>query len=62
MHGTLFAPAGAAPAAAVLVIGGSGGSEPSYVAGALSREGMAALSVAYFARPGLPPRLRGIPP
>jgi dienelactone hydrolase len=48
VHGTLFVPVGAAPAAAVLVIGGSGGSEPSYVAGALAREGMAALSVAYF--------------
>jgi dienelactone hydrolase len=60
VHGTLFVPAGAAPAAAVLVIGGSGGSEPSYVAGALAREGMAALSVAYFGRPGLPPRLHGI--
>ncbi|HET9968001.1 MAG TPA: hypothetical protein VFQ68_07160 [Streptosporangiaceae bacterium] len=43
------------------MIGGSGGSEPSYVAGALAREGMAALSVAYLARPGLPPQLRGIP-
>jgi dienelactone hydrolase len=60
VHGTLFLPAGAA-AAAVLVIGGSGGSEPSYVAGALAREGMAALSLAYFGRPGLPPQLAGIP-
>lgn len=39
VHGTLFVPAGAVPAAAVLVIGGSGGSEPSYVAEALAREG-----------------------
>jgi len=63
VHGTLFAPAdaGAAPAAAVLVIGGSGGSEPSYVAEALAGEGMTALSVAYFARPGLPDQLRDIP-
>jgi hypothetical protein len=42
------------------LIGGSGGSEPSYVSEALAREGVAALSVAYFARPGLPDRLRGI--
>lgn len=61
VHGTLFVPVGAVPVAAVLVIGGSGGSEPSYVAGALAREGMAALSVAYFGRPGLPSQLRGIP-
>ena len=38
VHGTLFVPVGAVPVAAVLVIGGSGGSEPSYVAGALARE------------------------
>jgi dienelactone hydrolase len=60
VHGTLFVPAGAVPAAAVLVIGGSGGSEPSYIAEALAREGMTAMSVAYFARPGLPRQLRGI--
>jgi hypothetical protein len=30
VHGTLFVPAVAEPAAAVLLIGGSGGSEPSY--------------------------------
>jgi dienelactone hydrolase len=59
-HGTLFAPAGARPAAAILVIGGSGGSESSYVAEAQAREGMTAMSVAYFARPGLPRQLRGI--
>jgi dienelactone hydrolase len=34
---------------------------PSYVAGALAREGIAALSAACFGRPGLPPQLRGIP-
>ena len=60
VHGTLFVPAAAVPVAAALVIGGSGGSEPSYVGEALAREGMAALSVAYFARPGLPGQLRGI--
>ena len=31
VHGTLFVPAVAEPVTAVLLIGGSGGSEPSYV-------------------------------
>jgi dienelactone hydrolase len=60
VHGTVFVPAAAEPSAAVLLIGGSGGSEPSYVGQALAREGVAALAVAYFARPGLPGQLRGI--
>ena len=60
VHGTLFLPAAAEPVAAVLVIGGSGGSEPSYVGRALAAEGIAALSVAYFGRDGLPAQLRGI--
>jgi len=60
VHGTLFVPAMAEPCAAVLLIGGSGGSEPSYVGEALACEGVAALSVAYFGRPGLPGQLRGI--
>lgn len=59
-HGTLFVPAMARPCAAVLLIGGSGGSEPWYVGEALAREGIAALSVAYFARLGLPDQLHGI--
>src|SRR5579862_427409 len=59
VHGSLFWPA--RPSAGVLVIGGSGGSEPSYVGEALAREGIGALSVAYFGRPGLPGRLRDIP-
>jgi dienelactone hydrolase len=58
VHGTLFLPAG--PPAAALVIGGSGGSEPSYVGEALARAGIGALSVAYFGRPGLPGQLRDI--
>ena len=58
VHGTLFLPPDAS--AAVLLIGGSGGSEPSYVGSALAAEGIAALSVAYFGRPGLPGQLRGI--
>jgi hypothetical protein len=60
VHGTLFVPATAEPSAAVLLIGGSGGSEPSYVAEPLASAGIAALSVAYFARPGLPGQLRDI--
>jgi dienelactone hydrolase len=60
VHGTLFLPAGREPSVAALVIGGSGGSEPSYVGQALAGEGIAALSVAYFARDGLPAQLRGI--
>jgi hypothetical protein len=60
VHGTLFLPTAAEPVAAVLVIGGSGGSESSYVGQALATEGIAALSVAYFGREGLPARLRGI--
>lgn len=58
VHGTLFIPP--RPAAGAVVIGGSGGSEPAYVAEALAAEGLAALSVAYFARPGLPDTLSGI--
>lgn len=55
-----FLPADVEPDVAVVLIGGSGGSEPSYVGEALAGEGVAALSVAYFARPGLPTYLRGI--
>ncbi len=59
VHGTLFLPT--TPSAGVLVIGGSGGSEPSYVGEALAGAGIGALSVAYFGRPGLPGQLRDIP-
>jgi dienelactone hydrolase len=58
VHGTLFLPTG--PSVGILLIGGSGGSEPSYVGEALAGEGIAALSVAYFGRPGLPGQLRDI--
>jgi len=58
VHGTLFLPD--RPSVAVLVMGGSGGSEPSYVGEALARAGIGALSVAYFGRPGLPGQLRDI--
>jgi dienelactone hydrolase len=57
--GTLLWPSDAPTAAAVL-IGGSGGQEPDYLAGPLAAAGIAALSVAYFARPGLPPSLAHI--
>ena len=58
VHGTLFLPD--RPSVAVLVIGGSGGSEPSYAGEALAGAGIGALSVAYFGRPGLPGQLRDI--
>jgi dienelactone hydrolase len=61
VHGTLFEPQHEEPQGAAIVIGGSDGSEPSCVAEALAAEGVAALSVAYFARPGLPAQLRDIP-
>ncbi len=61
VHGTLFVPATGKPSAAVLLIGGSGGSEPTSMGEALAKERVTALSVAYFARPGLPDQLRGIP-
>jgi hypothetical protein len=51
----------AEPSAAVLLIGGSDGGEPSHIGEALAGEGVAALSVAYFAQAGLPGKLRGIP-
>ncbi|MHB8457632.1 MAG: acyl-CoA thioester hydrolase/BAAT C-terminal domain-containing protein [Acidimicrobiales bacterium] len=57
MHGTLFAPLGDEPEVAALLIGGSGGNEPTYVAELLAAEGIAALSVAYFGHEGLPPGL-----
>lgn len=61
VQGTVFLPSPEAPKGAAVVIGGSGGSEPAYVAQALAEEGIATLAVAYFGRPGLPPQLRDIP-
>jgi dienelactone hydrolase len=61
VYGTLFVPVDREPKAAVLLIGGSGGSEPSYIAEALAENEIAALSLAYFGRPGLPAQLRNIP-
>lgn len=61
VHGTLFMPEGRDAVGAVVLIGGSGGSEPSYVAEPLAAEGLATLSLAYFGRPALPNELREIP-
>lgn len=61
VHGTLFMPEGREAVGAVVLIGGSGGTEPSYVAEPLAAEGLATLSLAYFGRPALPNELREIP-
>lgn len=61
IHGTLFIPQRGAPSAGVLLIGGSSGKEPSFLGLKLAEEGVAALSVAYFGAPGLPPTLADIP-
>jgi len=53
-------PADAEPAVTVLVIGGAGGSKPSYLGQALACERMTVLLVAYFARPDLPAYLGDI--
>lgn len=57
--GTLVWPSDV-PVAAAVLIGGSGGQEPDYLTGPLAAAGIAALSVAYFARPALPPSLANI--
>lgn len=59
VYGTLYSPQQRA-VGAVVVIGGSGGSEPAYVAEPLAAEGFLVLSLAYFARPALPEQLREI--
>ncbi|HZY69539.1 MAG TPA: acyl-CoA thioester hydrolase/BAAT C-terminal domain-containing protein [Thermoplasmata archaeon] len=61
VHGTLFLPTSEAPKSAAVVIGGSGGSEPTYLAEALAEAGIASLSLAFFGRPGLPSQLKDIP-
>ena len=60
VHGTLFMPVDAEPVVAALLIGGSGGNAPAYVAELLAAEGIAALSVAYFGQDGLPSDLAEI--
>ncbi|MGH7641395.1 MAG: acyl-CoA thioester hydrolase/BAAT C-terminal domain-containing protein [Candidatus Dormibacteria bacterium] len=57
VHGTVYVPLDAAPHVAALLIGGSGGNEPTYVAELLAGERIAALSVAYFGKDCLPPAL-----
>jgi dienelactone hydrolase len=59
LHGTLVWP-GDVPIAAVVLIGGSGGQEPDYLVDGMAGAGVAALSVAYFGRPGLPRSLGNI--
>ncbi|WP_158607587.1 acyl-CoA thioester hydrolase/BAAT C-terminal domain-containing protein [Flexivirga caeni] len=54
VYGTLMTPGASAPDVGVLLIGGSGGNEPSYLAEPLARNGIAAMSVAYFGQEGLP--------
>ena len=60
--GAYFAPpAGAAPAPAVLAIGGSEGGYGPYPAALLASHGYPSLSLAYFKEPGLPQTLKDIP-
>jgi dienelactone hydrolase len=61
VYGTLFLPAGHEVRVGAVLIGGSSGVEPFFIGEALAREGIAALSVAYFHRPGLPDALAEIP-
>lgn len=61
VHGTMFSPPSEATRGAAVVIGGSSGGEPMHFAEALAEEGIAALSLAYFGHPGLPPQLSAIP-
>jgi dienelactone hydrolase len=59
---TLFTPDQARPGApAVVIIGGSGGGEPTYEGAALALAGYPALALGYFAEPGLPKCLCQIP-
>jgi dienelactone hydrolase len=60
--GVLYAPAAGGRRPGVLVIGGSdGGPGDPGVARLLASHGFAALSLAYFGAPGLPPTLEGVP-
>lgn len=61
VFGTLFVPENSKPRGAAVLMGGSGGSEPSYTAEALAENDIAALALAIFGRPGLPPQLRDVP-
>jgi len=60
--GTFFQPLrGAAPAPAVLVLGGSLGGSSYYPASLLASHGYPSLALAYFNEPGLPKTLKEIP-
>lgn len=59
--GELFEPAGAGPHPALLVLGGSEGGIDRYNGAGLAARGYAALSLAYFRAPSLPPELVEIP-
>jgi dienelactone hydrolase len=59
---TFFVPAKSRPGApAIVVIGGSGGGEPTFQASALAASGYPALALGYFDEPGLPRCLCDIP-
>jgi dienelactone hydrolase len=59
---TFFVPARPRPGApAIVVIGGSGGGEPTFQAAALAAAGYPALALGYFDEPGLPKCLCDIP-
>jgi dienelactone hydrolase len=61
--GTLFLPASPGPQPAIITLGGSDGrlDAAALAAAALANQGFAALAVAYFGAPGLPPALVDIP-
>lgn len=61
VHGTVYLPGHARVGGGVIVIGGSGGREPSALAEAFARAGIPAFSIAYFGQHGLPSELRDIP-
>ncbi|MGC8487976.1 MAG: acyl-CoA thioester hydrolase/BAAT C-terminal domain-containing protein [Clostridia bacterium] len=61
VYGTLYMPADPEVRVGVVLIGGSSAVEPFFLGEALAREGIAALSVAYFHRTGLPDTLAEIP-
>lgn len=60
VHGTIFVPVDAPHAMPALVVGGSGGNEPTYIAELLAHHGIPAMSLAYFGHEGLPAELAGI--
>lgn len=59
--GTLWSPKGARALPALLVLGGSEGGQPNWIAAYLASKGFTALALAYFKAPGLPKTLEKIP-